>query len=49
MAKEDSYTIPNGEFEACGLKEGSKVYINPYDDKYIVVYDEIFWKMKISR
>jgi hypothetical protein len=31
------------------LKEGSKVYINPYDDKYIVVYDEIFWKMKISR
>lgn len=46
VAKEDSYTIPNGEFEACGLKEGSKVYINPYDDKYIVVYDEIFWKMR---
>lgn len=49
VVKEDSYTIPNGEFEACGLKEGSKVYINPYDDKYIVVYDDFFWKMKISR
>lgn len=49
VAKEDSYTIPSGEFEACGLKEGSKVYINPYDDKYIVVYDDFFWKMKISR
>jgi hypothetical protein len=46
VVKEDNYTIPNGEFEACGLKEGSKVYINPYDDKYIVVYDEIFWKMR---
>lgn len=49
VVKEDNYTVPNREFETCGLKEGSKVYINPYDDKYIVVYDEIFWKMKISR
>lgn len=49
VVKEDNYTVPYRELETCNLKEGSKVYINPYDDKYIVVYDEIFWKMRKSR